>query len=226
MGRNIMLNIDRFLISLHFKTQLAYNEEPLFDTLQELGFRQLDGQKTVSVDPHTGAPIDAIKWEHGDYQILCQNQRGVIRIESTDPEKGIEGMRQLMRIFAQDESIGLDLDSDVRFLETNIKSIWYSSKDWSDVMERFETNESTLFSDFIDDEIRNYSLRISPNKNDENENAQGSANHFDMSFTPMDTDPKRIQVLYVYRHKNINKVLEFNTDIKEKIIGLIGQMEE
>ena len=224
----LMLKVNSYSMSFRFENQYPYNEQILTQLLKEDSLTLKTDPSILSVDPLTGAPISTLIFENKEFEVSSQNERGVLGVKSDDSINCIKGINLLINYLNTNTDLGINLEEDIKFLETVMVAIWFSKKSWHSVFSQFKPKEYNVFSDFFKEDVENYAIRISSIIPEEfhSKSIIECINFFELSLLPLNTNPKRVKVNYVYRNSNIYNVIEFNENIEEKLSDLLRSMEE
>lgn len=222
-----MLELKKFQINLKFKNKYPFNEAVLIDLLQEKGFEKKPIDRNIISVDRSGAPVESEILEDDKLIISSQVKRGVLAVDSTNAQDGIDGINMLIEIFKNNETLGIDLKNDIFHCETILGSLWFSNYSWYPIFKKYGTDKYDLFTEFFNEKVQSYALRISSEIPEEyiNESILEYPNYHEIVMTPFNDNPKRVVVNMVYRKTEVDKALDFLQDIETKLSQLIMEME-
>lgn len=151
--------------------------------------------------------------------IETNNQRSLVAVDGLNDKNFVGVMKDLISISQED--FGVNLDSDLDYMELTANCIVTTDKKPTDAFRKFRSDIFNKISEVLNSETTLFGIRFAP------ENLlPSSRNWFDIQIQPRLTKPdKEYYVTVIYRSEEMGKVMDFSQNINDKIASIISVIE-
>jgi|GEM_PF-3961093 len=151
--------------------------------------------------------------------IETNNEKKLIAVESST-QNFVPVMADLMTI--SEDDFGMDLKSDLEFMELSVNCIILTDKSPTDVFLKFRSDSFDRFTEVFKQETTLFGLRLVPNNL-----LPSSKDWYDVQIQPRLTKPdKEYYITMLYRSEGIERAMDFSHKINDNIASIVNLIEK